>query len=567
MINFVCSSLSFSMYGFSIYFNAAPSFNPKKEIIYGKFHFIYDQFQKFKEDKIFKETTNYILGIDGVILNLNNLKNSYGITDYSKLLIHLFKKQKISFVNLLKGEFSGFIFNKETEELFFFNNKTATKQVYYSQFKDHFVISHTIKSIVSFRESKGIQNTLNIQSTYDLFTFGGMLENTTLVNEVYKLGAGEYITSKHATLILRKYHTFNNIDYSIRNIKEATGKLNESFTTALKLEYEKDITYNFKHIATLSGGLDSRMNVLIANKLGYKPHTFCFSQPNYLDEKIARNIVNDLNLSFNFYSLAKAEHLTYLEKMVHINNGLQLFTGSAHYSAVLEKVNLTEFGLIHSGQIGDGVLGGFVTNNKNIQSKVMFTDFIEKSSFSNKMTVNYANEEVFKLYQRVFNLTNYGSYITEQKQTYLVSPFLDDDFISIALAIHPKLKKNQAIYIDWINQFHKDVANYKWERTGFKPNKKWKYTFSKYTKKIIKEYYLFLNKSEKLNMSPDNYYYNKHKHIQDFYNHYYEEHKGLISHNKPLFNDVNLFFNSNDITKKVMVLTLLESIKYFNLSV
>ncbi|MEE9349777.1 MAG: asparagine synthase-related protein [Flavobacteriaceae bacterium] len=527
----------------------------------------YAKFDKFNDDKIFSQNTDYIIGIDGVVLNLQALKNQYAISDYFKLISNLFKKEGIAFASKLKGEFTGFIVDKKDRKLYYFNNKTATKQVFYTQFNDVILISSSLEKIIDIQNELEIKNSLNINATYNLLTYGAMIENQTLVNGIYKLNAGEYVIVKDASLKLNTYFTFNNIDYSIYNKKEAIDKLNESFLVALNLEYQKDETYNYNHLATLSGGLDSRMNVMIADSLGFKNDTFCFSQSGYLDEKIARSIAQDLELPFSFTALDGGDYMASLQEMVAINNGLQFYLGSAHFNFALKKMDLSNYGLMHTGQIGDGILGGFVTKEKRINSKFISKKLAHKTILDKTISTKYSNEEVFKLYQRVFNLTNYGSYVVEQHKTYIVSPFMDDDFIKIALSIDPKLKFQQQIYIDWIKKYHPNVNKYTWEKTGFRPNKNWKNDLSRYTKKIKKEYYKATHKTYKLSMTPLDYWYANNEKASLFYITFFNDNLSLFSTNKELYNDLRLLFTTGNTVEKSMVLTVLEMVRKFKLVV
>lgn len=531
------------------------------------FYFGYHFFDKFSNDKIFQEDENYIIGVDGVLLNLQALKNAYGISNYFNLLTHLYTKQGIGFVNVLKGEFCGFVFNKQTLELHFFNNKTATKQVFYSRFANFKIIAPAISTIISFKESLKISSILNVNAVYSLLTFGAMLEEQTLVLDVSKLLAGRYLKLNTHHLILEEYFSFNTITEKITSKKEAIERLDFAFVTAIKLEYEKDKEYNYNHIATLSGGLDSRVNVMIAAKLGYKNTTFCFSEPNYLDAVISQKIATSLGLHHQFISLKNGLYMNDLKENVAIANGTQVFTGAAHYNYSLYKTNLADNGLIHTGQIGDGILGGLLSkgNTPNYLSKIVSNRFLHKVNKTDSFFKNYVNEEVFKLYQRVFNLTHAGSYTTEFHKNYLVSPFLDDDVITTALAIDPKFKKNQNIYIEWLLQKHPETTKFTWERTGFKPNKKWKTSFSRYTNKIKLEYYKFTKQEVKNGMTPENYWLKHNVVIKGFYEAFFTDTIHLLAGNKELFTDVLLYYKEGKSTEKALVLTLLEMVKKFNL--
>lgn len=562
------------MYGFYIYKQTKGTNKANKTLFnqglsFGNYFFGYKKFDKFYKDKLFVENKNFIYGIDGVILNLNSLKNQYAQSDFSKLFIELFQKEGISFVSKLKGEFSGFLFEKESETLYYFNNKTATKQVFYSHYAADFTITPTLKSITQSREQAGLYNNLNSQATYNMLVFGGMIEKQTLVSDVFKLGAGEFLKLKDNHLSVEKYYDYNAIEISISNKKEAISQINEVFVEAIKLEYEKDNEYKYQHIATLSGGLDSRMNVMLAKKMGYSPTTFCFSQSNYPDETIARKIADNLHLDFQFVPLDGGDYLKTLTEMVQINNGLQFYHGSAHYHFALKQLDLTDFGLIHTGQIGDGILGGFVSKGEgnDMLSKTISTRLFDKTNISQKILDSYRDEEVFKLHQRVFNVTNFGSYMVEHHQTYLVSPFMDSSVIETALSIEPSLKYNQDIYIDWMNKLHPEVTNYIWERTGFRPDKKWKTAASRYTNKIKKEYYIATKQKDKLSMNPLAYWLNSNKSINLFYEQTYNENIVSLQSNKELYTDMKNLFKTGTFNEKALVLTLLEIIKKLSLQV
>lgn len=555
------------MYGFTVKYlkNFEQNFSNENNICFKRnieeFTFVFEnfQFQKFENDKIFKENQAFIIGIDGVVLNLNSLKKSFGISSFFDLIIYLYQQKGNHFFDIFKGEFCGFLFDKNKEELYFFNNKTATKQVFYSQEKTEFIISNSFQDVLDFKN----ENRLNENAVFDMLSFGGMLENKTFVNDVYKLLAGEYVCFKNQNFSKEVYYDYNKIPISIFTKKEAIEKFDVAFKEAVVLEYEKDKEYQFQHFTTLSGGLDSRMTLMLSQQMNYLSKTFCFSQSDYADQHIAAQIAKDLNLEHEFVALNESQYLLDLEKMVSINAGLQNYNGSAHYSFALEHTNLTNFGLIHTGQIGDGLLGGLVSKDKNYLSKITSSKFLDKVKYKK----NYRDEEIFKLYNRVFNLTNFGSLVVEAQQTYLVSPFFDFDVMEIGFSIDPKLKYNQNIYIDWINQKHPETTKYVWERTGFKPNAAWKTEFSRYTKKIESIYLKLAQKENLLSMTPDEYWFQKDKKLQTFYDNYFKENIELFSSNVSLYKELKDFYQQGNLEDKSYVLTILETVRQFGIEV
>lgn len=564
-----------SYYGFTIIKNFNKNFNFKflqekrfKSKYNINYFFGYNYFSKFKRDKIFEENENYIIGLDGVVLNLIELKNNYAISEVFLLLIYLYKKRKENFAIELKGNFNGFVFEKKTEILIFFNDKTASKPAFYSEVKDSYIISSSIKNIIKLKQQNKCNSYLNISACYNLLTYGGMIEDQTIVEGVKKINAGICLKFENEKIFFKKYFDFNNIEYSLNDKNKAIKRLDVCFKKAIILEYNKDKEYKYRHLATLSGGLDSRLNVMLANKLGYKVDSFCFSQSNYLDEKIAKKISKDLLLNFQFVALDEGCYLQDLVENVKLNNGLQHYLNAAHFNAALKAINLENYGLIHTGLAGDGILGGFLTKSgfPDFYSKRISNKFINKLNNDVELEKNYKNEEVFKLYQRTFNITNFGSYVVESHQSYLVSPFFDEDFLTTALSINPKLKKEQ-IYLDWLNKKHSYVVKYKWERTGFKPDAKYKTELSRYTNKIKKEFFIFTNQQKNISMTPEDYWLKSNLKNQKFYQNTFHEKIDLFKNNIELFRDLSLAFNEGSIEEKSAVLTILEVVNKFKLKI
>jgi asparagine synthase (glutamine-hydrolysing) len=549
------------LYGFTIIYNNTSDFSIEnsKSISYQNHSFFYKQSSKFLNDKIFTETPDFIIGIDGVILNLFQLKKQHNLLDYTALIIHLFDLDKQFFMQF-KGDFSGFIFNKNTEELICFTNHVGSQKLFYSQLGNSTIISHRLETVTQFRKD----NRLNIAAAYELMTFGGMIENKTLVTDVYRLLGGEQLTVTPTSFKVSKYFDFNTIQATDKSSKKAIQKLDELFTDLITLEYEKDKEYGYEHFATLSGGLDSRMNVMAANKMGYQTHNFCFSQSNYDDHKIAEQISKDLNNKFSFISLDNADYLTQLEENLEIYDGLIFYLASAHYNYTLNKLDIKNAGVIHTGQIGDAILGGFVSLGKpNYFSSMMSRKLEHKLTPIN--TSKYASEETFKLYNRLFNVTTAGCYVSSHHQSYLVAPFLDPEFISLCLSLHPSLKKEGKIYFEWINKLRPEVANYKWEKTGFRPDALWKNKLSQYTKKIKKTYFAATNQQHKTSMNPYDYWYNNNKEVASFFENHFKNNIACIE-NTELNKDATSLFEIGNTIEKSMVITLLSAIKKLNLT-
>lgn len=534
-------------------------------------YFFHETHDKFKNDKLFTETTHYIIGIDGVLLNLGDLKIKMGIAQLSPLLVNLYQKHQNHLPQVLRGEFVGFVYEKFTGKLLYFTNQTATRKVFYTQLESGFVIAPNLEIICQYKRQLGQQNELDLTAAYSLLTYGTTIEDQTLVTNIRRLQAGELITIKNQQFQLNKYIDYN--DIAISNDKESSliEQLDHVFTNALYQEYQKDVAYDYQHLATLSGGLDSRMNVMLGAKLGYAIDSFCFSQSNYADEKIARQICNHLERPLQFIPLDDIPQVYDFEENIKIYDGSLFYLGSAHFNHALKQLDLKPYGLIHTGMIGDGLLGGLISapslKPPNIEDKLISKKLFPKiESEVQQIAKGYHSEDSFHLYNRVFNLTNSSAFVCEQ-YSYLVSPFMYPEFIQLCLSIPPKLKFKEKIYIKWINRFHSEFARFKWEKTGFRPNYHWKTQLSRYTNKARHIGYHFFGRTDQLNMTPYDYWYKKNPIFRDFYSHAFQKRIAFLQSNRELYIDVEQLFQQGNVIEKSMALSLLGAVEKYQLSV
>jgi len=244
---------------------------------------------KFNDDKILAEDATYIIGIEGVILNLKNLKAETKQTNIFDVVKSLYESSGIDFVKRLKGSFSGFIYSKKDQKWQIFTDPIGSKRLFYFQNEDYFIFASELRDISFQLNSMGIQNSLNHQAAYLLLTYGYMIEDISLIDNVKRIHAGTILSYQNELISTNEYFHLRNIKQTKDSSDEIIEKMDQLFSNAIKMEFEKDKEYGYKHIATLSGGLDSRMTVLMAHKLGYTEQlNFTFSQSEYLDEKIAK---------------------------------------------------------------------------------------------------------------------------------------------------------------------------------------------------------------------------------------------------------------------------------------
>ncbi|MFC4686424.1 hypothetical protein ACFO4P_05670 [Epilithonimonas pallida] len=512
------------------------------------------------------------IAVEGVILNKKKLLQNSGFSDFTDFFLDLYQKVNVNSIKELDGEFRGYIWDKLGHKLFVFTNPTSTQSVFYTKHDQQIFIDSSLVRLTKTLKENKISVTPDIQNIYKLLTFGNMLENDTPVENIFKILDGHFIEVdlNNLAIVEKKYFDLEGIDYYKSSRENAIHDLDSIFSDNILMEYEKDNELNSKHFALLSGGLDSRIALLYANQLGEKPdEAFCFSQSGYLDETISRQIAKDNDIPYTFQSLDGGSYLNYIDQLTELSQGCGLFTGGIHIQYAFENLENKDFKIIHSGSIGDGILGGFNTvpyKQKPGEFKIVINGkFLPKvKSDFDKILNQYESEELFYLRNVAYNRTILGSRVIQQFG-YQTSPFMSKKILEFAISLPEKWKINQKLYLDWLNQCMPNAADYIWEKTGMKPNAQWKSTIGPKVKKRISKIWnaKITKKPNKTSMYPYEFYYNNSRDIQNYYQNYYSDNIWRLENYPELKNDVRQLFEQKDFFQKSQGINILAIFKLF----
>lgn len=527
---------------------------------------------KFHHDKVNFENDDFYLLLDGIVLNKKQLIDKSIQTNWADYLIVQYKKNGNQFFKQLKGSYYGFLFDKKENKWVVFTDHISSKPMYYAQFSNHIVFSNNYTGLVSHLKKKGEKVTLNEQGAWLLLSYGYVLEDITITNEIKRLMVGHCALVQNDKLTFEKFYTLTNIPIEISE-EEAIEQIDKRFREAVQLAFEKDKEYGYKHVASLSGGLDSRMTVWVAHDLGYTNQlNLTFSQSNYLDETIPKQIAADLKHEWLFKALDNGNFLKNIDETTQITGGNVLYYGLAHGLSLYNYLNFEKLGILHSGQLGDVIIGTYASTT-NPDNSYVFGD----GAFSKKLLhaiktltfkEQYPNEEIFKMYIRGFYGMNLGLLgILEHTETY--SPFYDIDFMEFALSIPLKLRFNHYIYKKWIITKYPKAANYIWEKDKVPVNYKYwltlkgkKIPLNQLSKKMASQLGLAsYGSNTKNNMNPLQYWFNTNSQLRKCIDDYFNEHIQLLNEYIQLKKDSETLFTEGNGTERVQVLSLLGAVK------
>lgn len=549
-----------------------------KKIYFDDFYIEQRAVNKFYEDKVFEENEDYFVLVEGVVVNSLTLMKKYKRNSFFEAIIMMYKKNGNDFFREFRGSFSGAFYDKKNNKKIIYTNHIGDKQVFYSDSGNDLIFGSEINYIVEYYRNNKLEYTMNREAAYYLLTFGYMLEDNTLFSEIKKLIAGHYILVEDGKMDIIQYYKLDNTPNYNQSEEEIIENIDRLFRQAVERAFEKDIEYGYKHLVALSGGLDSRMTTWVANDMGYKRGivNFTFSQSDYLDETIPKRITADLKHEWIFKSLDNGLFLKNIEENVRISSGRILYYGTAHGKSFLDLINKDDFGILHTGHLGDVVIGTYSSSDEHKDYSLKdgaYSQILIDKLNKDMIKHNYPNEEVFKFYQRGFNGINQGLLISQESmETY--SPFCDLDFFEYCLKIPVKLRYNHNIYFKWILSKYPKAATYIWESLRGKitdkkvdilgrqvllkqlPQKSIGFLLRKF--KIGKS-----NLSSKHHMNPLDYWYDTNEDLRDFIDTYYQSNISRLDFDVELKNDCEYLYKKGSNIEKNQVLTLLAVLKLY----
>lgn len=461
------------MYGYSIAINGKV---PAKagDICYKNIICSNHMIEKFEQDKIFAETEEYLVMLDGVILNSKELTSKYGVSGANyvlqKSLLQLYCEKGETFFSELRGSFSGALYDKAKDKWIIFGDQIGSKFTFYAKIGDFFCCSEVMGYMYELLRNNGVHYHLSKEGAFLLLTYGFMVGDITLCEEIHKINPGCYITYQEGKVEEHRYYMLENSSDTTIDEKLAIETIDESFRQAVIREFEKDNEYGYKHLVALSGGLDCRMTSFVAHDCGYERQlNITFSQTEYWDQTLPMKMARDLRHEWIFKALDNGMWLYDVEEVTKTTGGNVLYYGTAHGNSLLKYLNLDTLGLSHSGQLGDVVVGTKCKDNHSpyiIGEGAISTKYLKHLSVTND---NGYNKEIGMFYFRYLNGTNNGLQ-NIYNYTESLSPFLDLDFLEKVLSIPVELRQNHRIYKKWILEKYPQAAKYEWETTGRKIN-------------------------------------------------------------------------------------------------
>lgn len=531
---------------------------------------------RFSNDKVFAQNEEYAIVLDGVLLNLAELKETYGSGSAFDILVQLYKAKGEAFMNDLRGPFSGVLYNKSKKESLSFANHTGDMAAFVFENEEYYVAASDFSYVITFLKENELPYQIDPLAVKYMLTFGFMIDSTTFAGQVKRIMPGQYVRHSERKTEKKYYFRLDNRHPLGCSMAEAVELVDESFRHAVKRCFDKDEEYGYSHhLSDMSAGFDSRMTNWVARELGYQDITnISYSQFDSDENKMASNVSKTLHNNYIHMQLDDASFIYDIDEVIQMNGGAAYYFGITGGNRFLSDLNFNKFGLEHTGQLGDVVIGSFCRDtalqkfdiNSKRSSNTLDMRF-ETKEFENF----YGNTELFIMGTRGF-LGCLSTHFIRKNYTYAVSPFIDVDFLKVCFSLPLEYRVNHKLYAEWVNKKYPLAFQLPSSRMmgNITRQNKLKNFRKKVTLKADFEMKKVLYKagirkiaSDPNNMNPFDYWYETQEDLQKYIKQYYEDNIHQVHVDEETKHSIEMMYTSNKAFDKLMALSVLSVNKNF----
>lgn len=538
------------------------------------YHYSRNTIRKFNNDKLFYYNKKYVMVSEGVILNKSELFNKYSVEKLEQLQEFMYECKE-DFFSEMRGSFSGAIYDVQKDTHIIYTNHCGDGAIYYWKSSDNskWVVASRYGYIVKLLSENGFAINFNDAACHSMLTYGFMPDERTYVTDIFRLLYGRYIVIGKDKFEIKQYYKFENnkFDLSRHSEEEIVEELDKRFVKAVLLEYNKDKEYGYRHLTQMSGGLDSRMSLIVAQENGFDDiDAMTYEQSGSLDEKIACEIAKDMGIDLLVFPLDNAKNIMNIDRCITANEGVAHYSGGAPGVQFYEKLDMRKYGLIHTGKVGGVVVGSYIKADDNNFPVKVGGVFSKKLLNENdeRICSRYVNQEEYLMSTRGF-LGILSSCFFAQEHSYDIAPFTHVDFLDYCMSIPLKYRAGHRLYRKWIMKKHPNAAKYIWEKTGKKVSQKEDSDTMKRIKYAISNpkaaFYKILGRKitpETLSgMNPMDLWYRENETLRTVFEEYYSQEINKIE-NEKVKEEMDVLWHNGNCREKTQVLTVLGAHKY-----
>lgn len=533
---------------------------------YCDYKIYYHDSKRFAQDHVFHEYDDRVILLDGVIFNKRELSQK---ESWENAVYRL--TEDSTFPEMLRGSFSGAIVYK-SGSVRVFTDHCGERPVFYYKGNDMFAAATDLNLFAALKRNNKLALSANKDAFNYLLSYGFMIDNGTCYKEIKRLMAAETAVFDGDKISTEYYHLYDNTKTVNMSDDDAIKRIDELFRNALKLEFDKDLEYGYKHLVDISGGLDCRTVNYVAKDMGYKNIlNISFSQIGSNEYKASVKMAHHLGNELLFYSLDSPVFIFDIDKLLKMNNGLCVYFTTTGASKILSHIDFSQYGIEHGGLQGDmreGSFNGYSTHEPaNVADGMQFSDLFKIKEDIPEVSSGYANQEMFDIYTRGF-LGGLSSIMIRNYFAEYYAPFMDPDFYDFYLSMPLEQRGGRQIFKQWLAKCYPQAYTVEDDRDycrmdAPKPIK----VFCNYKTRIIGKINrigmkldLFYRQNS---MNPLDYWYKTIPEIKDYLETYYNDNKYLLSDYHEIKIKADRMICSSSVKEKMIAVSVVGVIKNY----
>ncbi|MGB3191758.1 MAG: asparagine synthase B [Limnoraphis sp.] len=326
-----------------------------------------------------------------------SLQETYKLLTHSdtEILLPLYQQFNSGLAQKLDGMFSFIVANEQ--EFLVARDRLGIKPLYYIEDGKNLIFASEIKALINQKQ------------------------------EIKEFPQGHYY---HSTQGLQSYYSLPEPDYFITGIDTILEKIRQGLSASIHKRLMSDVPVG----VFLSGGLDSSIIATLMKQNVEKLHSFSVGFANSPDLKAARLVAAHLGKIHHEYTYSEAEMLSILPEVIY---HLESFNASLIRSAIpcyiVSRLASQYVKVILTGEGADELFAGYSYLANYNDGKILQAELISLIQGLHNLNL-----------QRVDRMTM--AHGVEGRV-----PFLDTDFVEMAMTIEPSLKLYQRFGIEkWL---------------------------------------------------------------------------------------------------------------------
>lgn len=261
---------------------------------------------------------NIILVFNGEIYNYKTLIKEHNLdvktASDSEVIIRLYQKYNLEFLNMLEGMFSFCIYDEKKELYFCARDRFGKKPFYYYEKEGSFYFASEIKAILKMLKKVP---EFNEEALWQYLAFQSPQGDNTFYKGLKKLPASSFLLYHNNNLTIDSYYSIDNKPIIHTNEKQIITDVDALLHEAV----EKRLVGDVEVATLLSGGLDSSfITALYAQKSNHAVHSFSIGydeHQHYCELDFAKAASEHIGTTHHEYRISRNDYLDTIDKVLY----------------------------------------------------------------------------------------------------------------------------------------------------------------------------------------------------------------------------------------------------------